>query len=97
MSEKPKVKKHIRCVPGDPARAERIADHMDTKKLVAQNREYTIFTVTKNAVDISVCSTDISSSLTVIALEELIRVGAHIFIRVGSSGGRQPHISIGST
>lgn len=107
MPEKPQLQKHIRCVPGDvapyvllpgdPARAERIANQMDTKKLVAKNREYVVYTGTRNGVDVSVCSTGIGSSSTAIALEELIRVGAHTFIRVGSSGGRQPHIPIGST
>lgn len=104
---KPQLQKHIRCVPGDvapyvllpgdPARAERIANMMDTAKRVAQNREFVVYTGTKDGVDVSVCSTGIGSSSTAIAVEELIRVGAHTFIRVGSSGGRQPHIPIGST
>jgi uridine phosphorylase len=106
MSQKPEVQKHIRCapgdvapyvlLPGDPARAGRIADRMDEARLVAENREYTVYTGKKNDVAVSVCSTGIGGPSTAIALEELTRVGANTFIRVGSSGGRQPHIPIGS-
>ena len=107
MTQNPEVQKHIRCVPGDvapyvllpgdPARAGRIADRMDEARLIAENREYTVYTGKKNGVDVSVCSTGIGGPSTAIALEELTRVGANTFIRVGSSGGRQPHIPIGST
>lgn len=106
MTEKPEVQKHIRCVPGDvaryvllpgdPARAERIAEQFDDARLVAQNREYTIYTGTTGGVGVSVCSTGIGGPSSAIAMEELINVGAEVFIRVGSSGGRQPHIPIGS-
>lgn len=102
----PEVQKHIRCVPGDvarcvllpgdPARARRIAERMDNARLVAENREYTIFTGQTNGVPVSVCSTGIGGPSAAIALEELRNVGAEVFIRVGSSGGRQPHIPIGS-
>jgi uridine phosphorylase len=102
----PEVQKHIRCVPGDvarcvllpgdPARARRIAERMETAKLVAENREYTIFTGETGGVPVSVCSTGIGGPSSAIALEELRNIGAEVFIRVGSSGGRQPHIPIGS-
>ena len=84
-------------IPGDPGRAERIADAFATKHLVARNREYVLYTGTTAAgTPISVCSTGIGGPSASIAVEELTRVGATHFIRVGSSGGRQPHVPIGS-
>ena len=100
------IQKHIRCkpgdvaryvlLPGDPARARRIADEFDEPQLVAENREYVIYNGKTNGVDVTVCSTGIGGPSSAIALEELIRVGADTFIRVGSSGGRQPDIPIGT-
>jgi uridine phosphorylase len=107
MSEKKvEVQKHIRCVPGDvaryvllpgdPARAGRIAEQMDEAKLVAENREYVVYTGKTNGVPVSVCSTGIGGPSSAIALEELTNVGAEVFIRVGSSGGRHKDTPIGT-
>ena len=100
------IQKHIRCkpgdvaryvlLPGDPARARRIADAFDEPQLVAENREYVIYNGKTAGVDVTVCSTGIGGPSSAIALEELIKVGADTFIRVGSSGGRQPDIPIGT-
>ncbi len=84
-------------IPGDPARADRIAATFANSREVARNREYVIHTGTTAAgTPISVCSTGIGGPSASIAVEELTRIGATHFIRVGSSGGRQPHIPIGS-
>lgn len=105
-SSKPEIQKHIRCVPGDvgryvllpgdPARATRIAEHFDDARLVAENREYRVYTGKTNGVAVSVCSTGIGGSSAAIAIEELTNVGAEVFIRVGSAGGRLKEIPIGS-
>jgi uridine phosphorylase len=107
MSEvKPTPLKHIRCVPGDvartvllpgdPGRVRRIADQMDEAHLVAENREYIVYTGLTGGVPVSVCSTGIGGPAASIALEELVKVGAQVFIRVGSAGGRQDDIPIGT-
>jgi uridine phosphorylase len=101
------VQRHVRArpgevapyvlIPGDPGRAERIAARFAAAELVAKHREYLLFTGTTDAgTPISVCSTGIGGPSASIAVEELTRVGATHFIRVGSSGGRQPGIPIGS-
>ncbi len=100
------VQKHIRCapgdvarsvlLPGDPARARRIAEQLDEARLIAENREYVVFTGRTNGVGVSVCSTGIGGSSAAIALEELRNIGAELFIRVGSAGGRRKDIPIGS-
>lgn len=100
------LQKHIRCVPGDvartvllpgdPGRARRIAERMDEARLIAENREYVVYTGASNGVPVSACSTGIGGPSASIALEELANVGAQVFIRVGSAGGRQPDIAIGT-
>lgn len=84
-------------LPGDPGRAERIAATFVEPRLVARNREYVLFTGTTPAGSpISVCSTGIGGPSASIALEELTRIGGSHFLRVGSAGGRQPDMPIGS-
>ncbi len=107
MSQDPNpVQKHLRCrtgdiapfvlVPGDPGRAKRIAERFDDAKLVGDNREYLVYTGTYHGVPVSVCSTGIGGPAASIAFEELIRIGARVLIRVGSAGGRQKDIPIGT-
>ncbi|MBO8142509.1 MAG: nucleoside phosphorylase [Firmicutes bacterium] len=83
-------------IPGDPGRAERIADLFDNKREVIRNREYVAFVGEVDGVPVSVCSTGIGGPSASIAVEELANIGVDTFIRVGSAGGRQPNIPIGS-
>ncbi len=83
-------------LPGDPARAERIAARFEGAREVIRNREYLGFTGTASGLPISVCSTGIGGPSASIAVEELCNLGADTFIRVGSAGGRQPEIEVGS-
>ncbi|MCD6396093.1 MAG: uridine phosphorylase, partial [Spirochaetaceae bacterium] len=106
MENKEEVLKHIRCrkgdiapyviIPGDPGRVKRIVDRMDNAQLLAQNREYVVYTGTYKKVSITVCSSGIGGPAASIAFEELIKLGAKIFIRVGSAGGRQKDTPIGT-
>lgn len=99
------LQKHIRCkkgdvaeyvlIPGDPARAKRIAEEFDSYEKIAENREYVVYTGIKDGVKLTVCSTGIGGASTAIAMEELSRLGAHTFIRVGSAGGRRESIPVG--
>ena len=106
MEKKGEVLKHIRCrkgdiapyviIPGDPGRVKRIVEHMDHADLLAQNREYIVYTGTCKGVPITVCSSGIGGPAASIAFEELIKLGAKVFIRVGSAGGRQNTTAIGT-
>ena len=102
MSE---IQYHIRCrpgdvapyvlLPGDPGRVPKIAGYMDEARLVAENREFVTYTGEYRGVSVSATSTGIGGPSTAIAVEELIRVGARVLIRVGTSGSMQPYVKPG--
>lgn len=106
LERKDEVLKHIRCkkgdiapfviIPGDPGRVKRIVEQMDQANLLAHNREYIVYTGTYKDAPITVCSSGIGGPAASIAFEELIKLGAKVFIRVGSAGGRQKNTPIGT-
>ena len=83
-------------LPGDPGRCEAIAGNFDDAHFVTSNREFATYTGTLLGEKVSVTSTGIGCPSTAIAMEELIELGADTFIRVGTSGGMQPYLRIGS-
>ena len=88
---------HIKCRGGDvgryvllpatPGRCEFIASFFDNPVKVQSNREYTTYTGTLLGEKVSVCSTGIGGPSAVIAMEELTKIGADTFVRVGTCGG----------
>lgn len=95
--KKEEVQFHIRCkagdvgryciLPGDPERCAAIAARFEKAEQVSQNREFTVYTGVLAGERVSVCSTGIGGPSAAIAMEELIAIGAHTFIRVGTCGG----------
>ena len=79
-------------LPGDPKRCKKIAEHFDDAKLVADVREYTTYTGYLDGVKVSVTSTGIGGPSASIAIDELVKCGAHTFIRVGTCGGMQEEV-----
>jgi len=82
-------------LPGDPGRVSKIANFMDEAKFVAQNREYLTYTGRYRGVSVSVTSTGIGCPSAAIAVEELIKIGAKVLIRVGTSGSMQDYVKPG--
>ncbi len=90
---------HIQCasedvgkyviLTGDPKRCCKIAQYFDKAQLVADNREFVTYTGTLCGEKVSVTSTGIGGPSASIALEELVKCGAHTFIRVGTCGGME--------
>lgn len=88
---------HIQCtqgdigkyviLPGDPGRVKKIASYLDDAKHIVTNREYETYSGYLNGTLVSVTSTGIGGPSAAIALEELVKLGAHTFIRVGTCGG----------
>lgn len=83
-------------LPGDPGRCEVIARHFEDAVHIATNREYVTYTGYLDGVKVSVTSTGIGCPSASIAVEELVRVGADTFIRVGTSGAVQPGTKSGT-
>ncbi|MEA5050557.1 MAG: nucleoside phosphorylase [Oscillospiraceae bacterium] len=91
---------HIHCkagdvgryvfLPGDPFRTDLIASYFDDAKLVAHNREHKTWTGYLDGVKVSATSTGMGCPSTAIALEELIKIGADTFIRIGTAGRVAP-------
>lgn len=82
-------------LPGDPGRVPKIAAYLDNAEKVAQNREYTTYTGEVDGIRVSVTSTGIGCPSAAIAVEELARVGADTFIRVGTAGTLQENVNLG--
>lgn len=82
-------------LPGDPGRCEPIARLFDDPRHVTTNREYVTWTGALLGESVSVVSTGIGCPSSAIAVEELARLGADTFIRVGTSGGMQPFCGVG--
>ncbi len=80
---------------GDPGRIPTIASHFDNPRQVAYNREYQVYSGYLDGVLVTACSTGIGGPSTAIAVEELVKCGAHTFIRVGTSGGMDLKVSGG--
>lgn len=82
-------------LPGDPARTEIIAKYFDEAQEMAFNREYRTFTGRVKGIKISTTSTGIGCPSTAICIEELAKIGADTFIRVGTAGSLQKEVELG--
>jgi uridine phosphorylase len=82
-------------LPGNPERIDKVTPFWDSHSEVAYHREYRTATGEYDGVPISVTSTGIGSPSAAIAVEELARVGADTFIRVGSCGALQAEMEPG--
>jgi len=79
-------------LPGDPGRVPVIARYLEGARRVAENREFVTWTGSLGGETCSVVSTGIGGPSAAIALEELTRLGAHTFIRVGTCGCIDPSL-----
>lgn len=80
---------------GDPARVERIAKGWSGASEVCRVREYRVVTGSLNGVRLSAASTGIGGPSTAVLVEELVKLGAHSFLRIGNSGGLDPSLALG--
>ncbi len=82
-------------MPGDPFRVQLIANRLSDVEEIAHKREYRTVTGFYKGRKITACSSGMGCPSTAIGVEELARVGAKVFIRVGSTAALQPHIRVG--
>lgn len=96
---------HIRCgtadaaayaiLAGDPARLDRIAEHLQDVREIAYNREHRSLTGTYKGTKVMAVSTGMGGASTGIVVEELAAIGVKSLIRVGSCGALQTSIPMG--
>ena len=102
---KKRIQPHIMCgvgdvakyvlLPGDPRRVEKIASFFDEANKVAEYRGFVTYSGKVDGIGISACSTGIGCPSAAIVVEELMKIGAETFIRVGTTGALQSYIEIG--
>ena len=73
-------------VPGDPNRVPIISKNLENVEFQGQEREFNASRGTYKDVEVSVVSTGVGCPSTAIAVEELVHIGAEVFIRIGTSG-----------
>ena len=81
---------------GDPKRVKLIAEMMEDSRLISANREFIVYTGKYDGVVVSAASTGIGGPSAAIAFEELLMVGAKVFIRVGTCGALKRGIEVPS-
>lgn len=97
---------HIKCekkdisekiiLVGNPDRAKIINDEfLENGKLVNKYRALLTYTGFYKNLRVTVATTGMGSPSAAIVLEELIKLGGKVFIRVGSAGGINPNIQTG--
>lgn len=82
-------------LPGDPKRCEKIARYFESPVPVADSREFVTYNGYLEGEKVSVTSTGIGGPSASIAMEELVKSGAHTFIRVGTCGGMDTDVKSG--
>lgn len=82
-------------LPGDPERVDVIAECWEHAEELADHREYRTIAGEYDGESIAATSTGIGSPSAAIAVEELARIGAKSFLRVGSCGAIREHIDVG--
>lgn len=82
-------------LPSNPKNVAVIAGYLDNAKLIADYREYVTVTGEYKGIPVSIVSTGMGGPSTAIAVEELIKVGACTFIRIGTSRGLSPKLKHG--
>jgi uridine phosphorylase len=82
-------------LPGDPDRVSKIASVWDEAHEVADHREYHTMTGLTQGIPVSSTSTGIGAPSLTIGVDELCRIGADTFIRLGTCGALQKDMNLG--
>jgi uridine phosphorylase len=82
-------------VPGSEDRVEKFIEYWDEAHLVAHHYEFLLYTGVYKGVPISACSTGIGGMSVSIAVEELAKLGANTFLRVGVTSPVDHEIGLG--
>ncbi|MEM0272502.1 MAG: nucleoside phosphorylase [Thermoprotei archaeon] len=94
MVGKGDIAEHV-LIPGDPKRVELMATHLSNPVRVSENRQFVTVSGRYKDLPVSIVSSGIGVPAMLITVEELLRVGAKVLIRVGTTGGLQPNVEVG--
>ena len=80
---------------GDPGRVAKISASWEDVRQTCQVRELRIVTGQRDGVALTAASTGMGGPSTAIVVEELAKLGAQVFIRIGNGGAVADAVSIG--
>ncbi|MFP3160986.1 MAG: nucleoside phosphorylase, partial [Vulcanisaeta sp.] len=80
---------------GDPARARQLSGLLTDVKVVNENRGFITYTGMYEGVRVSVAVHGVGAPSAAIVIEELIKLGAKLIIRLGTTGALRSEIGIG--
>jgi uridine phosphorylase len=80
---------------GDPRRVARISAGWSNVREVCNVREFVVAVGERDGVRLAAASTGVGAPSSAILIEELAKLGAHTFIRVGNSGALAPDLQLG--
>lgn len=82
-------------VPGSKNRVKKFIEYWDNPRKIADHYAFLLYTGTYKGIPISACSTGIGGTSVSIAIEELSRLGATTFLRVGVTSPLKDELSLG--
>ncbi len=82
-------------VPGSEARVEKLVQRWDESHKIAHHYEFLLFGGIYHGIPISACSTGIGGMSVSIAVEELAKMGAKTFLRIGVTGPLEGEVDLG--
>lgn len=88
------IPEHV-FVAGDPARVERISRGWSKTRELCNVREFRVIAGECEGVEVAAASGGVGAPGTAILVEELAKLGARIFLRIGNSGGVAPELELG--
>ncbi len=88
------IPEHVFVV-GDPARVERISRGWSSCREVCNVREFRVMVGECEGVELAAASGGVGAPGTAILVEELAKLGARNFLRIGNSGGLAPDLELG--
>ena len=90
-----KIEAKYAILPGDPKRIDVIKTFLDDPKELNYNREFRTVEGSYKGVKVIACSTGVGGSSASLAVEELVHLGVHTLVRIGSAGALQTNIALG--
>lgn len=94
LAKKGEVAERV-LIAGDPGRIKLLSSLLEDAKLINENRSFLVYTGKYKGKNVSLAAHGIGGPSIAIVLEELIMLGAKIFVRYGTTGALLPEIELG--